>query len=279
MSHGPAIRLPVGRASHVGALGLGVILALGLTACVEVQPVPTGNVGSSYYQSGYPQSGYPQLVQIPGYPVYYDPYARANYFFYDGLYWMYRNDNWYASSWYAGPWGMVGRQYVPYYLLRVPVRYYRAPPPYFRGLAANDPPHWGDYWGRDWQERHRDWNHWTRNSVPPPAPVPDYQRNYAGDRYPHQVEQQQVIRDENYRYAPRDDMTRRQYGTPARQDGQSQEAHEHHQSPSVSSAPTAPQDQAPRQHNGWRAQPQAPAEPNKRPAPDQDEDTTEPKSD
>ena len=76
---------------------------------------------------------YPQLVQVPGYPVYYAPQLNSNFFFYDGMYWVYQGDNWYASSWYNGPWGLVGPQYVPPYVLRIPVRYYRVPPPYFRG--------------------------------------------------------------------------------------------------------------------------------------------------
>ena len=40
---------------------------------------------------------YPQLVQVPGYPVYYAPRASANYFFYDGAYWVYQGDSWYVS--------------------------------------------------------------------------------------------------------------------------------------------------------------------------------------
>ena len=84
--------------------------------------------------------GYPQLVPVPGYPVYYAPQLSSNYFFYDGLYWVYEGDNWYASSWYNGPWGIVGPQYVPVYMLRVPVRYYRQPPGYFRGWRADAPP-------------------------------------------------------------------------------------------------------------------------------------------
>jgi len=49
---------------------------------------------------------YPELVRVPGYPVYYAPRMDANYFFYDGMYWVYLDDNWYASSWYNGPWGL-----------------------------------------------------------------------------------------------------------------------------------------------------------------------------
>jgi hypothetical protein len=76
---------------------------------------------------------YPRLVQVPGYPVYYDPRADSNYFFYDGLYWVYRGDNWYESSWYNGPWQSVDPIDVPLFVLRVPVRYYRQPPTYFSG--------------------------------------------------------------------------------------------------------------------------------------------------
>src|SRR5512137_844108 len=76
---------------------------------------------------------YPQLVPVPGYPVYYAPQLRSNYFFYDGMYWIYQDDRWYASSWYNGPWAVVAPEVIPVFVLRVPVRYYQRPPPYFRG--------------------------------------------------------------------------------------------------------------------------------------------------
>src|SRR5260370_923201 len=78
-------------------------------------------------------SSFPELVPVPGYPVYYAPRQPANYFFYDGMYWVYADDDWYRSSWYNGPWWRVAPEYVPVYVLRVPVRYYRHPPPYFQG--------------------------------------------------------------------------------------------------------------------------------------------------
>jgi hypothetical protein len=56
---------------------------------------------------------YPQLVAVAGYPVYYAPQVNSNYFFYDGMYWVYEGDNWYASSWYNGPWGLVAAEMVP----------------------------------------------------------------------------------------------------------------------------------------------------------------------
>jgi len=83
---------------------------------------------------------FPELVQVPGYPVYYAPRLSSNYFFYDGLYWVYEEDNWYASSWYDGPWWLVAPEFVPLFVLRIPVRYYRRPPVYFRGWRSDAPP-------------------------------------------------------------------------------------------------------------------------------------------
>jgi hypothetical protein len=159
---------------------------------------------------------YPELVPVPGYPVYYAPRLDSNYFFYDGLYWVYLDDHWYASSWYNGPWWVVAAIDVPVFILRVPVRYYRRPPPYFHGWHAHEPPHWGEHWGRDWAQRRSGWDHWNRKSVPPPAPLPVYQRQYSGDRYPG-VEQQRELRSRNYRYQPRDAKVRQHYQAPSPQ--------------------------------------------------------------
>ena len=74
---------------------------------------------------------YPTLVRVPNYPVYYDPQVNANYFFYDGLFWVFAGDTWYASTWYDGPWEAVAPDAVPYFILRIPVRYYREPPSFF----------------------------------------------------------------------------------------------------------------------------------------------------
>jgi hypothetical protein len=165
---------------------------------------------------------YPELVVVPGYPVYYAPRADSNYFFYDGVYWVYQGDNWYSSSWYNGPWQLVGPEYVPLFVLRVPVRYYRQPPAYFRGWRADAPPRWGEHWGRDWEQRRGGWDRWDRRSVPRAAPLPVYQRQYSGDRYPRAVEQQHSIRSEHYRYRPREAVTRQQFqqSSPQRQANQ-----------------------------------------------------------
>ena len=50
---------------------------------------------------------FPELVPVPGYPVYYAPSEDVNYFFYDGMYWVYEDDDWYVSDWYNGPWEYV----------------------------------------------------------------------------------------------------------------------------------------------------------------------------
>ena len=153
---------------------------------------------------------YPEFDRVPGYPVYYAPQMNSNYFFYDGMYWVYESDNWYASSWYDGPWALVSPMAVPVFLLRVPVRYYHHPPAYFRGWAQDMPPRWGDHWGNDWQRERNGWDHWERYSAPAPAPLPSYQREYSKDRYPS-YEQQRSLQSENYRYQPHDPVVRRHY--------------------------------------------------------------------
>ncbi len=150
---------------------------------------------------------YPELVPVPGYPVYYAPRVNSNFFFYDGLYWVYQDDNWYASSWYNGPWEFVSPDYVPLFVLRVPVRYYVNPPVYFHGWYLEAPPRWGDHWGHRWAQHRRGWDRWDRRAIYAPAPLPVYQRHYSGDRYPR-AEHQRVIRNEHYRYQPRDAVVR-----------------------------------------------------------------------
>ncbi|ANJ66782.1 hypothetical protein A9404_04795 [Halothiobacillus diazotrophicus] len=139
----------------------------------------------------------------------------ANYFFYDGFYWVFWNDNWYAASWYNGPWVYVAPVSVPLFILRVPVRYYRYPPLYFRGWRPDAPPHWGGHWGPQW-ERHREgWDRWNPAAAPRPAPLSLYQRQYSGPRYPR-FEQQQELRRELYGYQPHDPVGRQLYQNPNR---------------------------------------------------------------
>ena len=153
---------------------------------------------------------FPELVRVPGYPVYYAPRLTSNYFFYDGMYWVYLGDNWYASGWYNGPWTLVAPEFVPLFVLRIPVRYYRAPPAYFRGWRSDAPPRWGEHWGNAWEQRRSGWDRWNRSSAPPPAPLPVYQRQYSGDRYPR-AEQQRALQSQNYRYRPREAVVRQHF--------------------------------------------------------------------
>jgi hypothetical protein len=152
----------------------------------------------------------PTLTLIPGSPVYYAPSVSANFFFYDGMYWVYQNDNWYSSSWYNGPWALVGPDIVPAFLLQVPVRYYRRPPAYFHGWAANAPPRWAEHWGPEWSQRHAGWDHVDRAHVPHAAPIPTYQRQYGEKRYPT-VEQQPALHSKNYKYEPHEPVVRQHY--------------------------------------------------------------------
>lgn len=157
---------------------------------------------------------FPHLVRVPGYPVYYAPRLGVNFFFYDGLYWVFDGGSWYASSWYNGPWRVVYPEYVPLFVLRIPVRYYVSPPPYFRHWRPDRPPRWGQHWGPDWEHRRSGWDRWDRKAVPAPAPLPSYQRKYSGDRYPA-LEQQQALQREHYRYRPREAGVRQHLEQPA----------------------------------------------------------------
>lgn len=156
---------------------------------------------------------YPRLVRIPGLPVYYGPELSINLFFYDGAYWVFYAGDWYVSTWYDGPWYRVPPHEVPVIILRVPIRYYRVPPPFFYGHPAYAPPPWHKHWGREWEERHRDWK---REHRPPPrhAPPPFYQREYPGERYPRELERQRELREEHYRYEPRERVIRERFGPP-----------------------------------------------------------------
>jgi len=157
---------------------------------------------------GIHQPSYPELVLVPGSPVYYAPQVQANYFFYDGLYWVFQDDNWYVSSWYNGPWDLVEPDDVPLFVLRVPVQYYLRPPVFFHTWIVTAPPRWHYHWGPRWTRYHHGWDHWDRHAIPAPAPLPVYQRHYRGDSYPHR-EYQRVIRHEHYRYQSRDQVVRR----------------------------------------------------------------------
>ncbi len=86
------------------------------------------SIGAPSVDIGIHFPGLPSLTLVSGSPVYYAPQADANFFFYDGMYWVYRDDNWYASSWYNGPWAAVDPDAVPDVVLQVPVIVTRCAP-------------------------------------------------------------------------------------------------------------------------------------------------------
>lgn len=204
------MRLPGGRLMRswwpAGFAGLVVLFCAAAPVAAQISV----SIGAPALDIGIHFPGLPSLTLVSGLPVYYAPQADANFFFYDGMYWVYRDDNWYASSWYNGPWSAVDPDAVPDFLLQVPVRYYRRPPSYFRGWAANAPPRWGEHWGSGWEQKHSSWSQRDRAHTVRPAPVPTYQRQYSGKRYPT-PEQQPVLHSRNYKYQPHEPVVQQHY--------------------------------------------------------------------
>jgi hypothetical protein len=95
----------------------------------------------------------PQLVAVPTSPVQYAPNVDANYFFYDGEYYVFTNGRWYISRSYNGPWALLEPEFIPMPVLQVPVRYYHRPPAQWRAWHREAPPRWAPAWGRRWEER------------------------------------------------------------------------------------------------------------------------------
>jgi len=110
----------------------------------------------------------PSLVVVPGTPVYYAAQAPANVFFYGHQYWAFASNGWVVGPNWNGPWAVVQPALVPVPVLQVPVRYYPAPPPGWRGWQRDAPPRWETHYGREWREssQERDWRereeHWGR---------------------------------------------------------------------------------------------------------------------
>lgn len=163
------------------------MFSIGVLCCGVSSPAPAQfsmDVGVPSAVIGLHIQHFPNLVPVPRYPVYYARDLASNFFFYDGHYWSYAQDNWYRSRWYDGPWDFVPPETVPDSILRIPLLYYRQPPPYFAGWDRQSPPHWGERWGRGWEDRRRGWDHWDRNEVPRRAPPPVYWRRDPLEDYP-----------------------------------------------------------------------------------------------
>ncbi len=237
-----------------------IVLWLLVCSVISVEASVSIGIGLPNVSIGINLPLFPELVPLPGYPVYYAPRVDANYFFYDGMYWVYQDDDWYASSWYNGPWAFVAPEVVPLYILRIPVRYYRQPPVYFREWRPDEPPRWGRHWGHEWEQHRRGWDRWKRGSAPVRAPLPVYQRQYSGDRYPR-VEQQHSLRSQSYRYQPRDKAVRQHFQQQVDQSAPAPAQRGIYEEPSVRSP--RPQEQEPR-----RSAPHQGGEEYRRPAPE-----------
>ena len=187
-----------------------IVLLLLLCAVRPAAAQVSIGIGLPSINIGINLPAFPELVVVPGSPVYYAPRLDGNFFFYDGLFWAYQGDNWYASSWYNGPWALAAPEIVPVFILRVPVRYYRHPPVYFRGWQSSAPPHWGEHWGREWEQHRGGWDKGPRGPAPRPAPLPVYQRQYSGPRYPS-VDRQPALVSRNYHYQPREPVVREHF--------------------------------------------------------------------
>jgi hypothetical protein len=147
------------RGKTVTRFVLAALLALAVTEPVQAQ------VGVNI---GIQLPGPPTLTVIPGAAVYYAPRAPENIFFYDHQYWLFAGGGWHVGHTWNGPWAGVAPAHVPMPLLRVPVRYYRVPPPHWKGGRRDAPPKWEAHYGREWHEeaRERAWRereeHWDR---------------------------------------------------------------------------------------------------------------------
>lgn len=103
---------------------------------------------------------YLMLVCILGYLVYYDLCVDLNYFFYDGLYWVFVGGDWYVSSWYDGLWYLVVLIYVLVFVLCILVCYYWRLLFYFCYWCLDVVLCWGEYWGFVWECECSGWDCW-----------------------------------------------------------------------------------------------------------------------
>ncbi len=179
-----------------------------MVPAITAQAQVSVSIGLPHLNIGINLGGMPQLAPVPNSPAYYAPGLDYNYFFYDGMYWVFKDDNWYASQWYNGPWAAVHPEAVPDFVLQIPVAYYRRPPAYFRGWQREAPPRWGDHWGGDWAQRRPGWNRAAQR--PAPAPLPTYQKDFRGAKYPA-PEQQHQIHTQNYSYKPQERVVQDHY--------------------------------------------------------------------
>lgn len=99
------------------------------------------------------------VVVAPGPPgpplpvVYTAPSLPYNYFVYQNVHYLYREDHWFRARHYNGPWTVIGIAQVPRPVLAIPVEQYRERPAHW---AHHGPPPWAHERER---ERHEDHGH------------------------------------------------------------------------------------------------------------------------
>jgi hypothetical protein len=87
----------LGRA--VRGIAAALCLLGGLSAVASAQVRIGVGVALPGVRIGVNIPAYPNMVPVPGYPVYYAPQLDENLFFYDGAYWLFADDDWYALVW------------------------------------------------------------------------------------------------------------------------------------------------------------------------------------
>ena len=153
---------------------------------------------------------------------------------------------------------------MPVYILRVPVRYYRHPPAYFRGWRSDAPPRWGEHWGHEWEQRRSGWDRWNRSVCPGARPAACLPAAVFRGSVSPKVEQQQALHSQNYRYQPRDPVVRQHYqeraGQRAPEERSSRQQDIQRSTPRQQGGPAAPRSQSP-QRGGEDVQKSTPASP------------------
>ena len=81
-----------------GRIVIGALVALALVGSVGAGRATAGlNIDFNLITQ-------PQLVVVPGTPVAYAPTVPANYFFYNGQYYLFADGGWFVARGYNGPW-------------------------------------------------------------------------------------------------------------------------------------------------------------------------------
>lgn len=99
------------------------------------------------------------VIVVPGPPappppvVYAAPSLPYNYFVYENVYYLYREDHWFRARYYNGPWTVISLAQVPGPVLAVPVEQYRERPPHWK---HHGPPPWAHARGRHGHGHDRD---------------------------------------------------------------------------------------------------------------------------